>query len=301
MDLVGDFLRYLEYEKRYSKNTIVAYNKDLVQFSKFLQETFREVVLENVESIHVREWIFFLHSEGISARSINRKLTTLKSFYKYMLNKGVVRSNPLLGIHSLKIEKRLPSVINEKSLALLFDSLLNKEEKDYFLLRDKAILLMFYYTGIRLSELINIKKQDIDFNNLTIKVLGKRNKERYIPITRNFAIFLQNFIKETENYFNFTKNNFTYLFLTDKGKKMYSKFVYRKVTNYLKLITTKEKKSPHVLRHSFATHMLNNGADINAIKEILGHANLAATQVYTHNSIEKLKQVYNKTHPRNEN
>ncbi len=301
MGYVDDFVSYLEYERRYSKHTLTAYKKDLIQFQTFLRDNFSDIELINVNSTHIREWIFFLHSGGISPRSVNRKLTTLKSFYKFLVKKGITSNNPVAGVHSLKVEKKLPEVLDEKSLNLLFDEIMNYEEEDYLLLRDKAILLMFYYTGMRLSELIEIKNGDIDFSNLTVKVLGKRNKERYIPITATFANFLKKFISETENFFNFTSRKESYLFLTDKGNKMYPKFVYRKVTSYLDRVTTMNKKSPHVLRHSFATHMLNHGADLNAIKEILGHANLAATQVYTHNTIEKLKQVYNKTHPRNDN
>ncbi len=301
MGYVDDFVSYLEYERRFSRHTLTAYKNDLIQFRNFLKGNFSDMDWEGVNSTHIREWIFFLHSEGISPRSINRKLTTLKSFYKFLVKKGGVNRNPVAGIHSLKVEKKLPEVLDEKSLNLLFDEILNSEEEDYLLLRDKAILLMFYYTGMRLSELIEIKNGDIDFANLTIKVLGKRNKERYIPITATFAKFLEKFISETEFFFNFTFRKDSYLFLTDKGNKMYPKFVYRKVTSYLDRVTSMSKKSPHVLRHSFATHMLNHGADLNAIKEILGHANLAATQVYTHNTIEKLKQVYNKTHPRNDN
>jgi integrase/recombinase XerC len=298
MCYINDFIKHLKYEKRYSDRTIISYKTDLTQFQEFLSENFN-ILIHQSKSTHIREWIFFLHEKGISAKSINRKVTSLKTLFKFLIKQSIVKVNPASNIHSIKIEKKLPEIIDEKDLKILFDKILSDVTEDYSLLRDKTILLTFYYTGMRLSELINIKKQDIDFQNLTIKVLGKRNKERYIPITKKFAKFLKFYLSQTEKRYNFAQNNY-YIFLTDKGKKTYPKFIYRKVNNYLSNITTIHKKSPHILRHTFATHLLNKGADINAIKEILGHANLAATQIYTHNTIEKLKKTYNKTHPRSD-
>ena len=299
MCYVEDFIKYLKYEKRYSYYTVISYKTDLTQFKDFLAVNYN-LNIYNSSSTHIREWIFFLHEQGLSARTINRKITSIKVFFKFLIKQSVVNTNPISNIHSIKLEKKLPEFINEKDINNLFDNILYNTSKDYTTLRDKAILLTFYYTGMRLSELINIKTRDIDFQNLTIKVLGKRNKERYIPITKKFANFLKFFLSETEKKFNFTQNNNYFLFVTDKGTKTYPKFIYRKVNNYLSNITTLHKKSPHVLRHTFATHMLNQGADLNAIKEILGHANLAATQIYTHNTIEKLKKTYNKSHPRSD-
>ena len=299
MHYVGDFLKFLEFEKRYSKNTIVAYKTDLDQFSFFLQSKYG-IPIEKSTSTHIREWIFALYEDKISPKSINRKITSLKVFFKYLIKTGVAKQNPASNIHTIKSEKKLPEFIDEQELNKLFNEILNfpVETENYSLLRDKAILLTFYYTGMRLSELINVKLNAIDFSNLTIKVTGKRNKERYIPITNKFSLFLKKFIEETKKKFNFTQQTNFYIFLTDKGNKAYPKFIYRKVNEYLNHITSVKKHSPHVLRHTFATHLLNKGADLNAIKEILGHANLAATQIYTHNTIEKLKQTYNKSHPR---
>ncbi len=299
MCYVEDFIKYLKYEKRYSKHTVISYQTDLTQFQDFLASKFN-LDIHKTTSTHVREWIFFLHEKGLSARSINRKITSIKVFFKFLIKQSIVAINPATSIPSIKGEKKLPEFIDEKGIDALFDKILADVTGDYSLLRDKAMLLTFYYTGMRLSELINLKKLDIDFQNLTIKVIGKRNKERHIPITKKFANFLKFFLSETEKKFNFTHKYNYYIFLTDKGNKAYPKFVYRKVNNYLSNITTLHKRSPHILRHTFATHMLNRGADLNAIKEILGHANLAATQIYTHNTIEKLKKAYNKSHPRSD-
>ena len=299
MCYVEDFIKYLKYEKRYSKHTVISYQTDLTQFQDFLASKFN-LDIHKTTSTHVREWIFFLHEKGLSARSINRKITSIKVFFKFLIKQSTVTINPATNIPSVKVEKKLPEFVDEKDIDTLFDKILSDTSDNYSLLRDKAMLLTFYYTGMRLSELINIKKYDIDFHNQTIKVLGKRNKERHIPITKKFANFLKFFLSETEKKFNFTHKYNYYIFLTDKGNKAYPKFVYRKVNNYLSNITTLHKRSPHILRHTFATHMLNRGADLNAIKEILGHANLAATQIYTHNTIEKLKKAYNKSHPRSD-
>ncbi len=297
MKYLESFIEYLQWEKRYSYNTLTSYKKDIYQFQQFIEEKF-SINIKNINSTHIREWIFFLYEDkGLLPSSINRKIASLRTFYKYLYVKKEIKNNPVANIHSLKIEKKLPTFIPEKEMDMLFEQVIDNVENNYLELRDKAILLMLYYTGMRLSELINVKVNDIDFLGGYVKVIGKRNKERQIPLTSNFLAFLGMYIKKTKEHFNINNANH-YIFLTDKGNKIYPKFVYRKVNSYLSIVTTMTKRSPHVLRHTFATHLLNKGADINAIKEILGHANLAATQIYTHNTIEKLKKAYNKSHPR---
>jgi len=230
--------------------------------------------------------------QGDSPRSVNRKLTSLKSFYRFLLKEGVVDNNPMRRIISPKTSKRLPEFIETGNMTALFEHM--EENKSFTGLRDRLIIEMFYNTVIRLSELINLKETDIDFHSVTIKVLGKRNKERLIPFTKRFGSCLKDYIKEKEKSFGAVPE----LFLTGSGRKIYPKMIYLIVKNHLGSFTTLEKKSPHVLRHTFATHLLNNGAELNAVKELLGHANLAATQIYTHNTIEKLKKIYKQAHPR---
>jgi integrase/recombinase XerC len=294
MDHILSFLKYIEFEKRYSKCTIESYKTDLEQFFEFCKSGDTVAELTEVEFNLIRQWIVHLIDKGVENRSINRKLSSLKSFYKYMQRQQWITKNPLIGIESLKVKKRLPVFVPETKMDNLVHEVLWNVENNP--IRDKLILELFYCTGIRLSELINLKEKDIDLTNLSIKVIGKRNKERIIPISRELS-------HSINEYLNFKssqgiKSEQPYLFITEKGEKLYPKFVYRIVHEYLSIITTQEKRSPHVLRHTFATHMLNNGAGINEIKELLGHANLAATQVYTHNSFEKLKKIYKQAHPR---
>jgi len=229
-----------------------------------------------------------------SSLSVNRKISTLKTFYKFMQRQGYIKSNPMDKVVSPKIKKKLPLFIEEKHITALLDDF--SFGNDFPGIRNRTIIETFYNTGIRLSELIGIQNFDIDLYNNTIKVLGKRQKERIIPIHSSFAKSLKEYIEIKKSYFTTLDHN--YFFVTDKGEKLYEKFVYRVVNKYLTMVTTIEKKSPHVLRHTFATHMLNHGADLNAIKELLGHANLSATQVYTHNTFEKLKTIYKQAHPR---
>ncbi len=283
------FVNYLSSEKRFSEHTIVAYSTDLSQFIQFLSANFQ--IKDEVSEINfqiVRSWIASLLEEGVSPRSVNRKISTLKTYFRYLIREQVILESPMLKVVAPKSKKRLPVFIEEYQI----ESLLNEVEFDDGFVgeRDKLIIELFYVTGIRLSELINIKVSDVDYNNNLIKVLGKRNKERLIPL----SVSIINNIKL------FTKNNDVnnYLFTNLGGTKVYTKLVYRVVKKYIGKISSINKKSPHILRHTFATHMLNNGADINAIKELLGHANLSATQVYTHNTIEKLKSVYKQAHPR---
>ncbi len=283
------FINYLSSEKRFSRHTIISYSNDINQFSLFLLKEFQiknEVAEINFQM--VRSWIAFLLEKGIAPRSVNRKISTLKTYFKFLIREGVISDSPMLKVVSPKSKKRLPLFIEENQI----ESLLNEVEFDSGFVgqRDKLIIELFYATGIRISELISIKVSDVNFDNNLIKVLGKRNKERLIPISVRVAKELQYFIEKykLENY----------LITNLEGAKVYTKLVYRVVNRYIGKISSVNKKSPHILRHTFATHMLNNGADINAIKELLGHANLSATQVYTHNTIEKLKSVYKQAHPR---
>ena len=245
-----------------------------------------------VDHSMIRSWLVFLMEQGDSPRSVNRKLTSLKSFYRFLLKEGVVDYNPMRKIISPKTSKRLPEFIETEKIMALIEQM--ADIKGFSGLRNRIIVEMFYNTGIRLSELLTLKETDIDFHSDTIKVLGKRNKERLIPFTKKFGSLLKVYIAEKEKSFGLVPE----LFLTNKGGKMYPKLIYLIVKNHLAGVTTLDKKSPHVLRHTFATHLLNNGAELNAVKELLGHANLAATQVYTHNTIEKLKRIYKQAHPR---
>jgi integrase/recombinase XerC len=283
------FINYLSSEKRFSNHTIVAYSTDLSQFAQFLADNFQ--IKDQVSQINfqiVRNWIASLLEEGVSPRSVNRKISTLKTYFRYLIREQIILESPMLKVVAPKSKKRLPIFIEEYQI----ESLLNKVEFDDGFIgeRDKLIIELFYVTGIRLSELINIKVSDVDYNNNLIKVLGKRNKERLIPLSVSIINNIKLFTKKND------VNN--YLFTNLGGTKVYTKLVYRVVKKYIGKISSINKKSPHILRHTFATHMLNNGADINAIKELLGHANLSATQVYTHNTIEKLKSVYKQAHPR---
>ncbi|MCX6288130.1 MAG: tyrosine-type recombinase/integrase [Bacteroidetes bacterium] len=286
------FLAYIQYEKRYSPHTVTAYRIDLDQFFTFLSAQYQISDITGVDHSMIRSWLVFLMEYGDSPRSVNRKLTSLKSFYRFLLKEGVVENNPMRRIISPKTSKRLPEFIETDKMSALIE---NMEGSEGFPgLRDRIIVEMFYNTGMRLSELLNLKEMDIDFHSGTVKVLGKRNKERLIPFTKKFGSLLKDYILEKEKNFGVVPE----LFLTDSGGKMYPKRIYLIVKSHLASVTTLAQKSPHVLRHTFATHLLNNGAELNAVKELLGHANLAATQVYTHNTIEKLKKIYKQAHPR---
>jgi integrase/recombinase XerC len=291
MDVNRDsFLQYLQYEKRFSSHTLTAYSTDLSQFYTYLKTIYQIENLTEINHSLIRSWIVSLMENRVSPRSVNRKITTLKTFYKFLLRQSIVTENPMLKIQSPKISKRLPVFVEKEKMDILLDNVEfgNDEEG----VRNKLIIDMFYSTGMRLSELINLKQKDVDLSSCQLKVLGKRKKERIIPFNNE----LKNKIEE---YLNNKKGKTAEtLFTTDNGKKMYEKLVYKIVKQYLSLVTTTDKKSPHVLRHTFATHMLNNGADLNSIKELLGHANLAATQIYTHNTVEKLKNIHKQAHPK---
>ncbi len=288
--MTDKFFRYLETEKRYSKHTLLSYKTDLEQFFAFANNS--QSIVEDFNTI--RGWIIFLMENKNSTRTINRKISTLKTYYKYLMREGKIEKNPLDKIVSPKMDSKLPQFVPEEDLEHVFsDDIFGK---DFAGLRDMLVVEMLYTTGIRLSELRNLKHADVDLSQKTIKVLGKRQKERIIPITNNLIQTITSYISEKEELpFEVEQK---YLLITDKGKHIYEKKIYRIVNHYLSLVTTISKKSPHILRHSFATHLLNNGADLNAIKELLGHANLSATQVYTHNTFEKLNKIYNQAHPR---
>lgn len=291
--MVDSFLQYLRSEKRFSGHTLLAYENDMRQFVTYIEDCYELDDLSIVNDKMVRSWLVQLNDLGLSARSINRKLSTLKSFYRFNYKNGNLLKNPLVNIVGPKQEKRLPEFIEEKEMARLFDQI---EFEDSFKgRRDKMILDLFYQTGMRLAELTNLKVGDIDFSKKVLKVLGKRNKERMIPLHDGMLTELNKYLKERDSQ---VASGELSLILNNKGNKCNEKFVYRTVNSYLSAITLTTKKSPHIIRHTFATHMLNRGADLNTIKEILGHANLAATQVYTHNSIDKLKAIYKQAHPK---
>ena len=294
MPYISSFCDYISHQKRYSPHTITAYKKDLEQFHQFLLSDFQLTSFKEANSPIIRSWIVKMIESDISQRSINRKISTLKSFYKYLLKNNQVKTNPLLKVVTPKTSKRLPVFVGESEISDLFSEIEGKFSQDYEGYRDELILELLYATGIRLIELVNLQLNSIDYHNSTIKVLGKRNKERIIPFSNNLKTKINNYLSEREKL----QSVQPHLFLTKVGEKIYPKLVYRVVNHYLSLVTTVSKKSPHVLRHTFATHMLNNGADLNSIKEILGHANLSATQVYTHNTIEKLKNIHKQAHPK---
>ncbi len=292
MPNILSFCDYISHQKRYSPHTVTAYKNDLEQFKQYLLSDFQIDNIKEANSSIIRSWIVYLIENNVSPRSINRKISTLKSFFKYLLKNNEIDKNPLLKIITPKTSKRLPVFVGESEMSNLFNEV--EFEKNYEGLRDEIILELLYATGVRLIELVNLEINSINNSASTIKVLGKRNKERIIPISNNLKIKFSEYLKERDKIQS-TENH---LFLTKNGEKIYPKLVYRAVNYYLSMVTTASKKSPHVLRHTFATHMLNNGADLNSIKEILGHANLSATQVYTHNTIEKLKTIHKQAHPK---
>lgn len=291
---INDFLTYLQYEKRYSPHTIQSYRIDLAQFEKFMADE-QQADLKKVETLHVKNFMVHQLQLGLVESAVNRKLSSLKSFYKFLHREGLIANNPTSVVKTLKVPKRLPIFIEEVKM----DTLLGSEDHfddSFDGQRNKMVVELLFGTGIRLAELINLKEADCDIYEGTIKVLGKRNKERIIPLHKPLLQEVQRFIsyKKTQNF----DNKSPFLIVTNKGDQAYPNLIYRVVHNCLKLVSTQDKKSPHVLRHSFASSLLNRGADLNAIKELLGHASLAATQVYTHNSIERLKSIYKQAHPR---
>ncbi len=291
--MIEGFLQYLEYEKRYSKHTLTAYRKDLEQFQEFLQYYYDTDKLHSANFQMIRSWIVQLVNAEVAASSIKRKLSSLKSYFKYSMVQGEMDHNPALDIQVPSIPERLPAFLSENEAHQLLDEIVFPETFEGN--RDRCILETFYATGMRLSELIGIGLKDLDRGNMQLRVMGKRSKERFLPVSQRLIALYDAYLPKREALAQEGEESF---FVTSAGKKLYPKLVYLLVNAYLGKVTTQEKKSPHVLRHTFATHMLNQGADINAVKELLGHANLAATQIYTHNTIEKLKHVYKLAHPR---
>jgi integrase/recombinase XerC len=291
---ITDFINYLKYERRYSPHTIRSYGDDLQQLYEFVDKQFQlgDASLAQISPVCIRSWLASLKEEKRTSRSINRKISALKSFFKYHVKTGNLEVSPMATITSPKNNKRLPAFVDQGDVHTLLNTV---EFPDSWAGKtEKLVVAIFYNTGIRLSELINLKEQHID--GASVKVIGKGNKERIIPISSKLNEAIQGYIKEKRE--NFPTADTLYLLLNQKGKKLYPKYVYLVIKRYLNLVTTIQKKSPHTLRHSFATHLSNNGADLNSIKELLGHSSLAATQVYTHNTIEKLKDAYKKAHPK---
>lgn len=292
--MIESFLKYLEYEKRYSRHTLISYRQDLAQFSDFLKETGFDPEGQTVSYSEIRGWIVSLIESGIDPRSANRKISSLKSYFKFLLKKGAIQTNPASRLRMLKTKKQLPRFLKEHEMQALFEQGLFDEDFDGW--RDRIVIELLYGTGIRLSELIALKENDINFFDQNIKVLGKRNKQRLIPFTRSLGKALENYISKKKE--RFPGNAIEYLIVTNKEEQCYPMMIYRIVKKFLDQVATIDKRSPHVLRHTFATHLLNKGADLNAVKELLGHSNLSATQVYTHNSLEKIKKVYDQAHPK---
>jgi len=291
---IQSFLDYLRFEKRYSAHTITSYQNDLVAFFNFSKVLYGTTELKEITQIFIRSWLAGLKDKEISSKSINRKISSLRSFFRYALKNNLVETTPMTNISAPKIGKRLPVFIKEEDTRKLIESL-NRSVEDWKSLNAKMLITLFYATGMRLSELITLKEKHLDFGRSQIKVLGKGNKERIIPVNKETGIIIKEYSQLKKKDFGETGD---VLLVTEKGKKMYPKYAYLLVNKYLGEVSTLDKKSPHVLRHTFATHLMNHGADLNAVKELLGHSSLAATQVYTHTTIEKLKDVHKRAHPK---
>lgn len=289
------FQEYLQLEKNYSIHTVTAYENDLLFFQEFLKNNFDQEPIENVNYSMVRSWIVSMVDAGISNSSINRKISSLKAFYKFLLKIKKIESSPLLKHKSLKTPKILQIPFSENELDIVLNNL--KFPEGFEGIRDKLIIDLFYTTGVRRTELIHLKLQNVDLHNSTLKVLGKRNKERILPIVPILANQIKVYLNERAQLESIIDAD--YFFLLLKGVKLNDSFVYRLINHYFSHVSEKVKKSPHILRHTFATHLLNNGADLNSVKELLGHASLASTQVYTHSSLSELKKIYGQAHPRN--
>lgn len=288
---VTDFIQYISFEKRYSGSTVKAYERDLSAYSQYLKTLYEIDSIADSDYNMVRSWIVSLMDQGLNSRSVNRKISSLKSYFRFLLKEGIIEQNPLHNVTMVKTSKKLPAYIDESEINELLDNEI--DYNDFTEVRDRLIIELFYLTGIRRSELIGLKPESIDTARSLLKVDGKGNKQRMIPLSDKLQEHIQEYNKVKEKKFG----NTSHLIVTDKGKKAYPEFIYRRVKKVLSGLSS-IKKNPHILRHSFATHMLNNGADLNIIKELLGHANLSATQVYTHNTISQLKTIYNNAHPR---
>lgn len=292
--LLQPFFDYLKFEKRFSPHTLVSYRTDLISFFDYLARTYGELPLPEISHLYIRSWLASLKDSGMTAKSINRKISVLRSFFKYQIKTGVLVQTPMAKIVGPKTEKRLPSFVAEADMNTLLEHV--AFEPGWQGRTERLLLLIFYHTGMRLNELIQLKESQVNLAGATLKVLGKGNKERIIPVNAHLVNEIKEYIqvKKELNLAVFPD----ILLINKQGKQLASRSVYAIVKKYLSLVTTVEKRSPHILRHTFATHLTNSGADLNAVKELLGHSSLAATQVYTHNTIEKLKNIYKKAHPK---
>jgi integrase/recombinase XerC len=292
--LTDSFCNYLKFEKRYSPHTVLAYQRDLTDWQLYLQEQVGVSLLNEVKPVMIRSWLASLKDKGVTARSLVRKISTLKSFYKHLLKSGQVDASPMAQVTTPKMGSRLPAFIKEEE-ALQLGQLLATTAEDWKGLNTKMLVSLFYTTGMRLSELIQLRESQIDLPRAQLKVLGKGKKERILPLTKEMVELIGSYREQKKGQFDSDQD---WLLLTEAGKKLYPRYAWALVNKVLGEATTVQQKSPHVLRHSFATHLLNNGADLNAVKELLGHSSLAATQVYTHNTIDKLRAVHRKAHPK---
>lgn len=294
--MIESFIRYVKFEKRYSDHTITAYERDLEQLRAFAADELDKDNIQVLTFNELRAWIFFLSENDYTNKSINRKIATTKSFYKFLLSRELIRTNPADRIQPLKIEKKLPVFLRENEISALLDQTDFSEKTEFESLRNKVIIELLYGTGIRLSELTGLKVRDISFYSNSIKVLGKRNKERLIPMNANLVKYIKEYLGLRDELNSI--EDYDHFLLTISGKKIYPVLVRRVVKKYIAKVSSVSKKSPHVLRHTFATHLLNKGADLNSVKDLLGHSSLAATQVYTHNTMSKLKAVFEQAHPK---
>ena len=289
------FLHYLQFEKRYSKHTLRAYQTDLTVFFDFLHTDFGDLPIRQVAHPHIRSWLVALkNKEGNTARTLNRKISSLRAFFRFAVKTGMVAQSPMTKVVAPKTEKRLPQFVAEGDMERLFDPQNYTDDWDGY--TDRLLLMLFYHCGLRLSEAIGLRNTSVDRGNSTLKVLGKGNKERIIPVNKSLIEAIDAYQSKKQAAFESTSSD--HLLLTAKGKQLQPRNVYGRIKKYLDAVTTIDKRSPHVLRHTFATHLTNNGADLNAVKELLGHSSLAATQVYTHNTIGRLKDIYRKAHPK---
>ncbi len=292
--MVASFLKYLEYEKRCSKHTLTSYRSDLEQFQVFLRHYPQPCQVSQADHQHIRAWLVSLLEKGRSTRTVNRKIATLRSYYKHALRHDHIKIDPTRQIKVLKMSKTLPVFAKETEIMEVLDRVVYTE--GFSGLRDQMVMELLYASGIRLSELINIKETDVQFSRQNVKVLGKRDKERLIPLPKSLMPLMHKYIAAKRD--TFSDNYSSYLIVNNKGEQSYPMMIYRIVNGVLKALTGLDKQSPHVMRHTFATHLLNKGADLNAVKELLGHSSLAATQVYTHNTIDRLKKVFDQSHPK---
>lgn len=292
--MVDAFLEYLYLERKYSTHTITAYKNDLQSFREFLETEYAQENLLEVHYSQIRNWIVSLVDLKVSNRTVNRKVSALKSFFTFLQKTKQIDYNPLSKHKSLKIEQRIQVPFSSKEINTVINHIDRDTDDDFESLRNKLIVELFYSTGIRRSELINIKQRDVSLSDKTIKILGKRNKERFVPLLGSVIQTLKRYLALKKEF----EIGLEELFITEKGNKIYETLVYRIINHYFGQVSSKEKRSPHILRHSFATHLLNEGADLNSVKDLLGHSSLASTQVYTQNSLDVLKKVYNKAHPR---